>query len=132
MEIPPIESHAEITINSSSFANIINQLHLFGESLDIECSEEKILLNSETLESGKMSVEIKIDEVNSFSINEGTNLKISFGLQYLHNICMYNKLSKEMEIKFTENYPMNIVYNIDGEKAKIVYYLAPKVNDNDE
>jgi ATP-dependent protease ClpP protease subunit len=42
---------------------------------------------------------------------------------------MYNKLSKEMEIKFTENYPMSIIYNIDGEKAKIVYYLAPKVND---
>jgi proliferating cell nuclear antigen PCNA len=132
MEIPDFNSNAELTINSSNFSNIVNQLQLFGDSLDIDCSEEKILLNSESQETGKMSVEIKLDDVSSFSINEGSNLKLSFSLTYLHNICMYNKISKEIEIKLTENYPMKVIYNLSSEDSKIIFYLAPKVNDDEE
>ena len=77
-----------------------------------------------------MSVEINIDDLNSFAINDGENLHLSFTLSYLHNICMYNKLSKEIEIKMTRDYPMKITYNLVDD-ATMIFYLAPKINDDD-
>jgi len=129
MHIPAFESQADILIPSGKFASIINQLKLFGDSLEIDCSEEKILLSSCSQESGKMFVEIQMDDLNSYSINEGQELKLSFSLSHLHNICAYNKLAKEIEIKFTDKFPMKITYDLlDG--AKIVFYLAPKISDD--
>jgi proliferating cell nuclear antigen len=129
MEIPETDSHAELTINSTNFANIINQLKMFGDTLDIDCSEEKICLHSSGQETGKMSVEIGIDDLNEFSINEGANLKLSFSLTCLHNICLYNKICKEVDIKWITDFPMQVTYKID-EKAKMKFYLAPKISDD--
>jgi proliferating cell nuclear antigen len=128
MSIPEFESQADILIPSNKFANIINQLKLFGDSMEIECSEEKIMLVASSIDTGKMYVEMKIDDLQSYSINEGQDVNISFSLQFLNNICYYSKLSKDIEIKITENYPMKITYDLMDE-AKIVYYLAPKISD---
>ena len=132
MEIPEINSQADLTINSVNFANIINQLKMFGDNLDIECSEEKIILSSTSHETGKMVVDIKIDDLDEFAIDDGEELTLSFSLTYLHNICLYNKLSKDIEIKLTKNYPMKIVYYISDKLAKMTFYLAPKINEDDE
>jgi proliferating cell nuclear antigen len=130
MEIPEIEYVAEFTIPSGVFSGLINQLKMFGESMDINCSEEKIVLFSNSIDSGKMSVEMKIDDLTSFSINEGEELNLSFSLIYLHNICSFNKLSKEIEIKLCNNYPLSIVYDLsDGGFMK--FFLAPKIDDSD-
>ena len=132
MEIPDMDYQAELTLSSYNFANIINQLKMFGTNLEINCSENKIILCASSPENGKMFVEINIEDLTAFSINEGETVKLSFSLQYLHNICLYNKLSKEIELKFSENVPIKITYNIFGdEEAKMTFYLAPKINDDD-
>ena len=130
MAIPDIEYQAEFTLPSSHFHNLVSQLKTFGETMDIKCSEEKIELVSNSQDSGKMSVEIKIDDLSSFSINEGEELNLSFSLNYLYNICLYNKLTKEIDIKLCDMYPLNIIYNF-GEDAQIKFYLAPKIKDDE-
>ena len=130
MTIPHIEYVAEFTIPSGVFSSLINQLKMFGESMDINCSEEKIVLFSNSIDSGKMSVEMNIDDLTSFSINEGEELKLSFSLNYLHNICAFNKLSKEMEIKLANNFPLSIIYDLSNE-GFMKFYLAPKIDDSD-
>ena len=130
MAIPPIEYVAEFTIPSTTFSGLINQLKMFGESMDISCCEEKIVLFSNSLDSGKMSVEMNIDDLTSFAINEGEELNMSFSLNYLHNICSFNKLSKEMEIKLCNNFPLSIIYDLSDE-GFMKFYLAPKINESD-
>jgi DNA polymerase III sliding clamp (beta) subunit (PCNA family) len=48
---------------------------------------------------------------------------------------MYNKIAKDIEIHLTDNYPMKLVYyleeNSDENGAKLVFYLAPKINDDE-
>lgn len=128
MEIPQIEYNAEMSLPSSNFATIINQLQYFGDNLEFYCTEENIQLFSTSQDQGKMAVEIKIDDLNSFSIDEGSDMKLSFSLKYLHTICMYNKLSKEIEIKLHRDYPLRIDYNI-GNGATMRFFLAPKISD---
>jgi hypothetical protein len=81
-------------------------------------------------ESGKMLVEINIDDLTAYSINEGESMKLSFSLNVLHNICMYNKIAKDVEIRLTENFPMKITYLLGDDNCKMVFYLAPKINDD--
>jgi proliferating cell nuclear antigen PCNA len=129
LSIPEVEYNAEFSISSGNFANIINQLKIFGDTIDIECSEEKIELFSFSEGSGKMSVDIEIEELSEYSINENEIINISFSLNVLHNICLYNKISKEVDIKIKKDSPMKIVYNLGDENTKLVFYLAPKIND---
>jgi proliferating cell nuclear antigen len=130
LEIPELDYQAEFTIGSTNFANIINQLKLFGDSIEIKCSEEeeKILLSSNGTETGKMTVDIKMEDLSSFAIDENADLNLSFSVKYLHNILLYNKITKEIDVKLSNNYPMRISYNIN-ETSYLLFYLAPKIND---
>jgi proliferating cell nuclear antigen len=137
MSIPSIEYQAEFSISSIQFSNMIHQLKMFGDSMDITCSEENIIMSSTTPEQGKMIVEIKIDDLTSFSIDEGETLELSYSLVYLHNICLYNKMAKEIDIKLCRNYPIKLIYILshtsiadDNTVPKITFYLAPKVSDD--
>ena len=128
MNIPAMDYQAEFSLPSGHFSEIINQLKMFGDTMEVACSEEKIALYSKSPENGKMEVEIKIDDLNNFAINEGESLQLSYSLTYLHYICLYNKLAKEVEIKLYDQFPLQVVYNL-GEGATLKFFLAPKIED---
>ena len=113
------------------FATLIDQLKMFGDTLRIECSEDKITLFSESMESGKMVVDIPIDDLSSFAIEEDQELDLSFSLVHLYNICSYSKIAKNIDISMTTNYPIRIQYLLDDvdSNAKLLFYLAPKMDD---
>jgi proliferating cell nuclear antigen PCNA len=131
MSIPETESEAEFSIDSAVFSNLINQLKIFGDTIEIECTEDKITLHSISIEAGKMVVDINIDDLTEYSITEGEVMKLSFSLSMLHNICMYNKIAKEVEIHLTNNFPMKIKYLLGDDGACFTFYLAPKIGDAD-
>jgi len=129
MSIPEIEYQAEFSLSSAYFADMINQLKIFGDTMEIECSEDNIVLFSKTQENGKMSVDIKIDNLTSFAIEEAAKLKLSYSLSYLHHICAFHKLSKYVDVKLCSEYPLQITYNL-GHNAILALYLAPKMEDD--
>jgi len=131
MGIPEMECNAEFSISSASFASIISQLKMFGDTLDIVCNEEKIELRSLSDGAGKMSVDIPIDELSEYSIDEGETINLSFGLNTLNNICLYHKITKEVKIKLIKDYPMQIVYYFGDDNTKLIFYLAPKIKDDE-
>ncbi len=131
MSIPEMEYQAEFSLQSVMFATLIEQLKMFGDTLRIECSEDKISLFSESMESGKMMVDIPIDDLSSFAIEEDKELDLSFSLVHLYNICSYSKIAKTVDISMTTNYPIRIQYLLDDadSSAKLLFYLAPKMDD---
>jgi proliferating cell nuclear antigen len=129
MDIPEIEYSVEMSLPSPNFAAIVTQLQYFGDNLEFHCTENNVVLSATSPEQGTMSVEIKIDDLNAFAIEEGYDMKLSFSLKYIHVICLYNKIAKEMEIKLHKDYPVRIEYRLmDG--ANIRYFLAPRCNDD--
>jgi hypothetical protein len=129
MIIPDIDYAAEFTLQSSVFSTLINQLKTFGDTLDLECTEQNIKLTAKSPECGTMAVEVPIDDLNAFSINEGEELNMSFSLQSLHHICMFNKVTKEINIRLCSEYPLSVVFPITEEDAHLRVYLAPKITD---
>lgn len=131
MVIPETEYTAEFTLPSITFSTLIQQLKTFGDTLDIECTEEKIQLAAKSSESGAMSVDVPIDDLNSFAINEGEQLRMSFSLTCLHNICAFSKTAKEISVRMCSDYPLSVIYPITEEDAYLKVYLAPKITDDD-
>jgi proliferating cell nuclear antigen PCNA len=129
LSIPEMESDAEFSIPSSKFAVLVDQLKLFGDTLEIQCSEEKILMTASSLEHGKMTVEIPIDDLTSFSITEGEQVNVAYSLSHLHNICAYSKICTDTTVHLSANFPVKLVYNVGLPDANIVFYLAPKLNE---
>jgi len=140
MQIPEIDYTAELSMQSSQFSDIITQLKMFGDTMDFQCSEEKISLSSTSHDQGKMFAEIGINDLLEFAIEEGANLAMSFSLTYLKYFCAYSRISEHVSIKFGESYPMRIGYSLgksmsnvlgeNEEEGSLVFHLAPKINDD--
>jgi DNA polymerase III sliding clamp (beta) subunit (PCNA family) len=104
---------------------------MFGDTMEVQCSEERIALASTSQEQGKMFVEIGINDLSEFAIDDGADLALSFSLTYLKHFCSYSRISEFVSIKFGESYPMRIAYSLgETEDASLVFYLAPKINDD--
>ena len=131
LEIPEIEYEAEFSLPSSTYASLMSQLKLFGVTMDIDCSEDKIMIHSNSIDTGTMTTEISIDDLNEFSIDEGEELNLSFSLNYLYNVAQFHKIAKDIELKFKRNYPVHLIYNLGGENASLHFYIAPKIQDDD-
>jgi len=129
MEIPTMDYQAEFSLPSANFASLVNQMKLFGDTLQFECSEDKIQMSAVSLDVGKMNVNIPIDDLNSFAIEEGENLDLSFSITHLSSICAYSKIAKDIDICITNNYPIRLTYLLNDNGAKFVFYLAPKISD---
>jgi len=130
MHIPEMDYQAEFSLASTTFSVLVEQMRLFADDLNVFCSEEMIQLGSSSEHTGKMSVNIPIDDLNTFSINEGQEIRSSFSLTQMHNICLYNKITKDVEISLMDQFPIRLVYTLGQEDAKLVFYLAPKVDDH--
>jgi proliferating cell nuclear antigen PCNA len=131
MEIPNVDYEAEFSVPSDIYASLMSQLKLFGETMDIDCSEDKIMLHSSSIDTGKMSTEISIDDLNEFSIDEGGVLNISYSLSYMCNVANFHKLSEDIELKFKQDYPVQLKYNLGTDDANVTFYIAPKIGNSD-
>jgi proliferating cell nuclear antigen PCNA len=129
LDITAIEYQADITLPSSDFALLINQLRGFGETLQFVCNENKIEMISKSIDQGKMSVIVDIDDLSAYAIEEEKEIDMSFSLKCLHNICSFSKNYKDVEIKMHSDSPLYVCYS-DGELS-IKIYLAPQMSGDD-
>jgi hypothetical protein len=54
---------------------------------------------------------------------------LSFSISHLKNICLYNKIAKDIDIYLKRDFPIKLVYNLNGTNAYANFYLAPKIDD---
>jgi proliferating cell nuclear antigen PCNA len=125
LNIPTIDYDAEFSMSSKQLHDLTGQLILFGDVLNIVCNEEGIDLNSSG-EHGKMKVTIPMDDLHEFSISEGEQIDLSFSLIYIHKMCLTTKLSKEVEIGISTDYPIRIKYDL-GKDSYVIFFVAPKI-----
>ena len=129
LEIPTVDYDAEFSIHSKKMCDISSQLLVFGDIMNIQCSEEKISICSKGV-CGEMLVNIPIDDLSEYSISEGENINVSYSLNYLAKMCMTTKLSSEIEFGVSAQFPMRIKYDL-GEGSQVMFFIAPKIEDDD-
>jgi proliferating cell nuclear antigen PCNA len=129
MTIPPVEYDAEFTIASKKICEIVTQMTVFGNDIQIQCSEEKMDLVTSGI-TGEMKVNIPIEDLTEFSIVEGAQIILNYSLSYICKMCLTNKLSSEIYFYISENSPMKIKYDL-GCESYLEFYIAPKIKDGE-
>jgi proliferating cell nuclear antigen len=127
MMIPESEYDAEFSISSKKICEIISQMVLFGSDISVKCSEEKIDLVANGI-AGEMLVNIPIEDLTEYSIIEDEVIELTYSLNYIHKMCITNKLSNEIEFSISSNCPMKIKYDL-GDNSTLLFFIAPKITD---
>lgn len=125
--IPSVDYDAEFSINSKKMNEIVSQLSIFGEIMNLKCSEEKIEIISKGV-GGEMMVNIPIDDLSEFSISEGDIIDISYSLTYIHKMCITTKLSSDIEFSISGQLPLRIKYDL-GNNSSVMFFIAPKIEE---
>jgi proliferating cell nuclear antigen PCNA len=138
MEIPAMDYMVDMKMKSAFFFSIVDKLKKFGgENFDFECTEDAVKLFANTIEAGKISAVIQIADLTEYAIGEGESVS-SFGLNYVYNIATFHKVADYIKIHFTGGEPLKMVYYLepetadDGNIAMVTFYLAPKIDVNDD
>ena len=106
---------------------LLTQLSLFGDRIKIKCNEEIIELKC-IGDQGEMKINIPIDNIQEYSINEGEEMEMLFNLHLLSKLTLTTKLTNSVSISFKKDYPLQIKYTFDNNI--LVFYVSFMI-DND-
>ena len=101
---------------------------MFGEVVCITCDEEGITLNN----VGNSEVEtttrtpIKMEDINEYVIVEGGKFETTYSLRCLQLFMSAYKIHSEVNIHFTSEQPLYLVYNI-SESSTIKFWISPRI-----
>jgi len=131
--IPEAEDQVEFVIEHSNFASCIDQLSLFGDTLDIAIDNDAVTMQSSGMD-GDMEIEIKTDDVEEFSAeecDEGEKLiEQSYTIKYIKTMCNFSKVSSWLIIKVSNDRPICCYYKLNNN-SYVRLYLAPKISDDE-
>jgi proliferating cell nuclear antigen PCNA len=122
LDIPDIDYEVEITINSSKINEVINDLHIFGNDLNIECDEDNLNLYSAG-DNGKLNIPINIENLEEYAISDNVNMLYS--LNHI-KMCLSTKLKDMIDIYISIENPMQIKYEL-GDFSNVLFFIAPKI-----
>jgi hypothetical protein len=125
IKIPVLEYDAEMTICPKIWNELLTQLSLFGDRIKIKCNEEIIELKC-IGDQGEMKIDIPIDNIQEYSINEGEEMEMLFYLHLLSKLTLTTKLTNSVSISFKKEYPLQIKYMFDNN-ILVFYVLGTNV-----
>jgi len=129
LTVPDQEYDLDIKLESKKFKSIIDELANFGDTMNVRLEDENMItLSSKSEDSGSMKLSINIDELDECGATEGEEINCSFSIKYIHMMSQYFKISKNVELNFSNGIPMQCKYLID-ETNYIRFYMAPKIEE---
>jgi len=64
-----------------------------------------------------MLTSIPIEDLSEYAIEDGEKIVSEFALKYLHEICSYKSISKQVEISLSRDFPMRILFRLGGSST---------------
>jgi proliferating cell nuclear antigen len=127
LNIPSTEYDAELSLPAKKLTSLLSQLGNFGNDVTVICTDDDVDFVTKG-PAGDMRVRVNIDDMSSYSVVEGQTLSVTYSLFYITKMCLTSKLSAEIELSLSSEYPMKIRYDL-GEESVLSFYIAPKISD---
>ncbi len=122
-----LEYDCEFSMQSAAMFTVIGQLGDFGENCLFDCSEDILRLCADGETNGKMRVTIPFKDIESYVINEGEVIQVTFGLGNLRDICKC-RLTDEVFFSIHKTQPMKVAYYLDKEnECYMRFFIASRV-----
>lgn len=143
--IPETSYNVTITMPSAKFSKICRDLTQLSDSVTITCTKSGIQFSAEgDLGTGSITLQqtSNIDKPEeNITISMQESITQSFALKYLNHFTKAAPLSSQVILSLSPDVPLVVEYKIndtDSEEATNVdvghirYYLAPKIDDQNE
>ena len=126
-----IEHDVVAELPSADFGRIVRDLGTIGENLTVQGrSDEMLSLRFSTSgDVGTASMTLKGDESISLSIR--ADAALSFSSRYIVSFSKGSSLSATVKLSMSKETPMCVEFAV-GEVGTLKYYLAPKMDEEDE
>ena len=123
-----MEYAVDISMNSKTLCGILDHLLIIGEDCSIDINEDSMLFKTDG-DFGSTKIDLTIDELNSYVVEENIDLHITFHLKLLHIVSLFHKSSELVDIHIDKDKPLMIKYNMDNNSL-IKFMIAPKINED--
>jgi proliferating cell nuclear antigen len=130
LDIPDNEYSVDLILPTKMFVSLSQELSMFDDSVRVVCNQDNVELVAKG-HTGTMKVNMNIDDVLEYAIEENISLDMIYSIQYFQMMCQFHKLSDKVALGFSEETPMMMKYELD-ETSFVRFYLAPKLDDNDD
>merc|ERR1712228_656993 len=123
--IPETDYSSVIKMPSGEFQRICRDLYQFGESIVISCTKEGVKFSA----AGDIGTgNIKLAQTANVDKQEPVTL--TFACRYLNMFTKASCLAPQVSLSMSPEVPLVVEYKI-GDIGHIRYYLAPKIEDED-
>nr|AGM32102.1 proliferating cell nuclear antigen [Coptotermes formosanus] len=132
--IPETNYACVVHLPAGEFARICRDLSQFGESIVISCTKEGVKFSS-VGDVGSANIKLaqtsNVDkEELAVTIEMEEPVTLTFASRYLNSFTKATSLSNVVQLSMSPDVPLVVEHRI-GEIGHIRYYLAPKIEDED-
>ena len=129
MEIPDVEYDSDLMLATDIFSKITSQLKLFDERVTFKCTDDGLDIEAKGVD-GQMKVQLPADDLDEYSISDDSELEHTYSLKYVNQMSEFSKVSKDVNINISKEYPMKISYPFDeNNDSYIRFFLAPTIEE---
>jgi len=120
------DTNLDFVIKTRTLDKYISELSMFGEDIEIECSNDKLFLTASNHE-GTLRIEIMNEFLEEFNVIEDYTFKNKFCIKYLQYITKLFIIYPTIHLFLDEDNPLMITFK--DTDTKFNYYVAPKCSD---
>ncbi|MDD5133703.1 MAG: proliferating cell nuclear antigen (pcna) [Candidatus Nanoarchaeia archaeon] len=126
-KVPELDFDAKIKTNTLIFNEAIEDMSVVSDSVNFIIKDNNFIMNTEGNFSNAHS-EMQNNKETSVDAKE-SNIKSKYSLEYLKKIAKGSKLSNDVFIQFSKDYPLKVDYTIK-DKVSLSFLLAPRVSND--
>jgi DNA polymerase III sliding clamp (beta) subunit (PCNA family) len=134
MNSQDIDHSLEFSINTKKMDRYICDMQLFGDTMELVYVNEVIYMRSNG-DDGKYCLKLTVDLVDDLIVEEDLRLMARVPLRFPAAVTKMFSVFEQIYIQISENAPftfkMSDVGDENSELMKIIYYVAPKIEDDD-
>lgn len=127
--VPSLEFPLKIKTASSVFDEAIEDMSVVAESLSLAATKDLFTIEAES-SLNHAKVEIPNEKETSIETQTKDQIKSKYSIEYLRKIIKGSKLSPNVVIEFSKDYPLKIQYDVK-DKLQLGFVLAPRVSTED-
>ena len=127
-KVPDLKFPVTIKTSSSILNEAIADVDVVGESVAFIAEPKKFILQAEG-DLNQARIEIREDDDTKVSMNSDERVKSKYSIEYLKKMINGSKLSDEVIVQFSKDYPLKLEYKT-VDKVMLSFILAPRVEND--
>ena len=127
-KVPDLKFACDVTTTTNVLEEAIDDVDIVAESVSFESDGHSLIVSAEG-DLSQAKIEVKQDEDTKINVKESGKIKSRYSVEYLKKMVHASKLSNDVTLSFSKDYPLKISYKL-VDKLLLAFILAPRV-DND-